>query len=136
MQTFFWPIRIYYEDTDHGGVVYYANYLKYLERARTEWLRSLGFELDVLSEKEQLLFAVRHLDIEYLQPARFNERLQVSVHLVHNGGASLELEQKVKNAQGTYLCVAEVKLACLHSQTLRPRRMPPLLQKMLATLNT
>ena len=72
---FYWPVRVYYEDTDSGGVVYYANYLKYLERARTEWLRSRGVEQDALARSAGVIFAVRALTVDYLRPARFNEQL-------------------------------------------------------------
>ncbi|MEJ1469461.1 MAG: YbgC/FadM family acyl-CoA thioesterase, partial [Candidatus Sedimenticola sp. (ex Thyasira tokunagai)] len=77
MMEFIWPVRVYYEDTDSGGVVYYANYLKFMERARTEWLRQLGFEQDELLEKEGILFAVRRVAVDYLRPARFNDELLV-----------------------------------------------------------
>lgn len=78
---FHWPVRVYYEDTDSGGVVYYANYLKFMERARTEWLRSLGFEQDVLNAQHGIIFAVRSVTVEYLRPARFNDLLSVGVRL-------------------------------------------------------
>ena len=74
---FVWPVRVYYEDTDTGGVVYYANYLRFMERARTEWLRSLGFEQDALAREAGVIFAVRSAALEYLRPARFNDLLQV-----------------------------------------------------------
>jgi len=77
MKTFTWPVRIYYEDTDAGGVVYYANYLKFFERARTEMLRAEGFEQDQLLQNEGVLFVVRSVQVDYLTPARFNEQLQV-----------------------------------------------------------
>ncbi|HGX92774.1 MAG TPA: YbgC/FadM family acyl-CoA thioesterase, partial [Candidatus Tenderia sp.] len=78
MELFSWPVRVYYEDTDAGGVVYHASYLCFLERARTEWLRSLGLEQDVLRQRDNILFAVRHIDIAYLKPARFNDQLDVT----------------------------------------------------------
>jgi len=74
-QIFHWPIRVYYEDTDSGGVVYHANYLNYMERARTEWLRNLGFEQDILLQQYGLIFAVRAIDIDYIKPAQFNNEL-------------------------------------------------------------
>ncbi len=74
---FNWPIRVYYEDTDCGGVVYHSNYLKFMEQARTEWLRDLGFEQDILIEKYGIIFAVRSLSIDYLRPALFNQQLRV-----------------------------------------------------------
>ena len=75
---FVWPVRVYYEDTDSGGVVYYANYLRYFERARTEWLRALGFEQPELAQAQQVVFVVRSIAVEYLLPARFNDALNIS----------------------------------------------------------
>ena len=75
------PVRVYYEDTDAGGVVYYANYLKFMERARTEWLRSVGFEQDVLSANERVLFAVRAIKVDFLKPGRFNDLLEATVNV-------------------------------------------------------
>lgn len=122
---FLWDVRVYYEDTDAGGVVYYANYLHFLERARTEWLRSLGFEQDEMMTTEGVLFAVRALQIDYLKPARFNERLQVSVRMVHRGKASITVAQSVqRHTDALSLCTASVKLACLDVVSLRPRPLP------------
>ena len=73
--TFVWPVRVYWEDTDAGGVVYYANYLKFMERARSEWLRVLGFEQDVLRDDAGVVFVVRRVEIDYLSPARFNDQI-------------------------------------------------------------
>jgi acyl-CoA thioester hydrolase len=92
---FFWPVRVYYEDTDNGGVVYYANYLKFMERARTEWLRTRGVEQDVLVQQQGVIFAVRSAQLDYLKPARFNQLLAVSVNVVQVGKASLTFEQRV-----------------------------------------
>jgi acyl-CoA thioester hydrolase len=122
---FTWPVRIYYEDSDAGGIVFYANYLKFMERARTEWLRSLGFEQDVLSEREGILFAVRRVELDYLRPARFNDLLMVTVDLAGRGGASLDFEQEVRrDADGALCCRGRVQVACLSSRTLRPNRIP------------
>ena len=77
MKAFLWQVRVYYEDTDSGGVVYHSNYLKFMERARTEWLRSLGFEQDVLARDEDVIFAVRSINVEFLKPGRFNQLLDV-----------------------------------------------------------
>ncbi len=122
---FLWDVRVYYEDTDAGGVVYYANYLRFLERARTEWLRSLGFEQDEMMATEGVLFAVRALQIDYLKPAHFNERLQVSVRVVHRGKASIAVAQSVRrHTDALTLCTASVKLACLDVASLRPKPMP------------
>lgn len=117
------PIRVYYEDTDAGGLVYYANYLKFMERARTEWLRGLGFEQDALSVEEGVIFAVRAVKVDFYKPGRFNDLLQATVNIRRRGGASLTLKQEVQR-NSTTLCEAEVKLACLDAQSLLPRSIP------------
>lgn len=123
--TFDWPVRVYYEDTDAGGVVFYANYLKFMERARTEWLRAIGYEQDVLRERHGVIFAVRRVALDYLAPALFNDMLRVSSSLAHAGGASLEFDQAVwRDADDTCCCRGSVKVACLAAGTLRPTRMP------------
>ncbi len=122
-EAFSIPVRVYYEDTDAGGVVYYANYLKFMERARTEWLRSRGFEQDELLQREGVLFAVRSVRLEFEQPARFNDALEVTAQVVRRGGASLTFAQEVRRAQAT-LCRGEIKIACLEAATFRPRPIP------------
>ena len=127
MTEFIWPVRVYYEDTDSGGVVYYANYLKFMERARTEWLRSLGFEQDELLKRDNILFAVRSLSLDYLKPARFNDRLLVSARVSARGRASLNFDQAVTRADSAteILCTGQVRIACLAADTLRPHALPP-----------
>ncbi len=120
---FVWPVRVYYEDTDSGGVVYYANYLKFMERARTEWLRKLGFEQDALIRDEGIIFAVRSVDVEYLRPARFNDELQVSARVLHNGGASISFHQEVRRG-AEVLCSGKVKIVSLDAVSFRPRPAP------------
>jgi acyl-CoA thioester hydrolase len=117
------PVRVYYEDTDAGGVVYYANYLKYLERARTEWLRALGFEQDELLRNDGVVFAVRSVNLDFLKPARFNDLLQATVALARRGNASVTVRQKVERA-GVTLCEGEVKIACLDARSFAPRPWP------------
>jgi acyl-CoA thioester hydrolase len=127
---FCWPVRVYYEDTDAGGVVYYANYLKFLERARTEFLRALGFEQDELKTKDGVIFAVREVHAEYLKPARFNDLLTVTCALVAWKPASLEFSQAVLK-HPTTLCQAWVRIACLEAASLRPCPLPESLRKVL-----
>ena len=122
-QPFSWPIRVYYEDTDSGGIVYYANYLKFMERARTEWLRSLGFTQRELAQNEGILFVVRSVAIEYLKPSRFDDRLQVTVEPVKVGAGQIVVAQEVWRAQET-VASANVRLACLNAATMRPVRIP------------
>jgi acyl-CoA thioester hydrolase len=125
METFVWPIRVYYEDTDSGGVVYYANYLKFMERARTEWLRAHGFEQDALLRDRRLLFAVRRLEVDYRRPARFNDRLEVISQVAAAGGASLTFAQTIRRADSAeVLCGAQVKVACLDAESFQACRMP------------
>jgi len=120
---FTWPVRVYWEDTDAGGVVYYANYLKFMERARSEWLRALGFEQDVLRDEHQIVFVVRRVEVDYLAPARFNDALEVAVSLKRIGGASLVVEQTV--ARGvTALIAARVTLACVDAAQFKPVKIP------------
>ncbi|MEE9596743.1 MAG: tol-pal system-associated acyl-CoA thioesterase [Acidiferrobacterales bacterium] len=126
------PIRVYYEDTDAGGLVYYANYLKFMERARTEWLRGLGLEQDALSVEEGVIFAVRAVKVDFYKPGRFNDLLQATVNIRRRGGASLTLKQEVQR-NSTTLCEAEVKLACLDAQSLSPRSIP---NRVVAQLDT
>ena len=122
---FAWPIRVYYEDTDAGGVVFYANYLRYLERARSEWLRSLGFEQDALMQDPGILFAVRRVEVDYERPARFNEQLNVLSTVQGCRGASLDFAQRVERvSDGAVLCRAVVRVACIDAQNMRPARIP------------
>ncbi|NIR60393.1 MAG: tol-pal system-associated acyl-CoA thioesterase [Gammaproteobacteria bacterium] len=133
MVEFHWPVRVYYEDTDAGGVVYYANYLKFMERARTEWLRRLGFEQDRLREEAGVVFAVHTVHVRYLHPARFNELLHVTVKIAEQGRTSLAFEQDVRAAAGEPLfCTGSVRVVCLDVTRLRPHAIPQRLLQELA----
>jgi len=121
VNEFVLPVRVYYEDTDTGGVVYYANYLKFMERARTEWLRSLGFEQDRLMAEENLIFAVRQVQAEYLRPARFNDLLQVTARVLEHRGASIRFAQEVRRGE-ELLCRGEVGIVSLTADEMKPRR--------------
>jgi len=123
MKEFNWPVRVYYEDTDAGGVVFYANYLKFFERARTEFLRSAGFEQDRLLLDEQIIFVVRSVSVDYLKPARFNEQLDVSAKIVENKRASLVFEQSITRGQDV-LCNGSIRIACLDAQSMKPKSIP------------
>lgn len=126
--TFVWPVRVYWEDTDAGGVVYYANYLKFMERARSEWLRAFGVEQDVLRDEAGVVFVVRRVEIDYLSPARFNEQLEVSVVLHEAGRASLSVRQELMRGS-TRLAEAVVTLACVDAIRFKPVKIPePILQ--------
>jgi acyl-CoA thioester hydrolase len=122
---FDWPVRVYYEDTDAAGVVFYANYLRFMERGRTEWLRALGFEQDQLRAEQGVVFAVTAVDLKYLTPARFNDLLTVRSSLSYKGGASLAFEQEILRVTDQAVCCrGSVKVVCLDATTMRPRRLP------------
>ena len=130
--AFIWPVRVYYEDTDAAGVVFYANYLKFMERARTEWLRALGFEQTTLMHDHNVVFVVRSLAVEYLRPAVFNDELEVAVSLTRARGSLLEILQGIRCGQRT-LVTGEVKVACVNTQSFKPVRIPDPILKKLAT---
>lgn len=129
---FIFPIRVYYEDTDAAGVVYYANYLKFMERTRTEWLRQLGFEQTQLRQQYQIIFVVKHVNIDYRKPAKFNDILQVTAQIIKFGKASLTFLQKIKR-ENNELCVATVKLGCIHCDHFRPHPLPLVILEALQT---
>jgi acyl-CoA thioester hydrolase len=123
---FSFPVRVYWEDTDAGGVVYYASYLKFLERARSEWLRALGIDQVKLLRDERLQFVVVEANIRYHRPARFDDELVVSVALEELRGASLALAQDVRRGEDAseLLISARIRAACLDADSLRPRPLP------------
>jgi acyl-CoA thioester hydrolase len=131
-EPFVWPVRVYYEDTDAGGVVYYANYLKFAERARTEWLRAIGFEQTELAERHGVIFVVRSAAIDYLKPARFNDSLRVTVELIKVGAGQIDLNQRVIR-DDDLLAKAAVKIACVGLHTMRPTRIPQSLRTRIRT---
>lgn len=126
-------MRVYYEDTDAVGVVYHAAYLQFMERARTEWLRSLGYEQQGARERHNLGFIVRSLSLDYVKGARLDDLLEVSVTIARRGGASLVFEQEVRRvADGTLCCRGLIKVACVTLDSLKPRPLP---QPLLAEIN-
>ena len=129
MEEFNWNVRVYYEDTDAGGVVYHGAYLKFMERARTEWLRQLGFSQRKLEEEFSLIFAVTKLEIKYRQAARIDEMLNVNARIVKYGGASIDFHQSITNEEDDGICNADVGIACIDSQTFKPKRLPDMLKK-------
>lgn len=120
---FEWPVRIYYEDTDCARVVYYANYLKFLERARTEWLRSLGWSQDQMLKELHLIFVVAGVEIKYRKPARLDDQLTIKCRTLNVGKASIVFEQEIWR-KDELLISAQVKCGCLDSDTYRPKLMP------------
>jgi acyl-CoA thioester hydrolase len=121
------PVRVYYEDTDAQGVVYYANYFRFLERARTEWLRSLGVDMLRLQEEERRIFVVAEVNVKFLAPARLNEDLLVTAGLVDSTRVAFDIEQKIyrNNTDGDLLISGIVKAAFLDADSMRPKRLPP-----------
>ncbi len=149
MSVFSWAARVYWEDTDGGGIVYYANYLRFLERARTEWLRSLGHSQQELARAPGILFAVTGLSIEYRRPARLDDELTITCEpraeratLMHfaqriyrqSGGEPARNGREAGSAQ--VLVEADVRVACVDARTLKPKRLPDFLVAALALERT
>ena len=128
MSRFSWTARVYWEDTDGGGIVYYANYLRFLERARTEWLRSLGHSQQELARSPGILFAVAGLSIEYRRPARLDDELVITCEPRGERAAAMRFAQRIERSPGGELLVeADVRVVCLDARTLRPKRLPEFL---------
>ena len=124
--AFSWPVRVYYEDTDAQGVVYYANYFKFMERARTEWIRSLGIEQDTLLDEARRMFVVVDMHAEFRSPARFNDELIVTAGLKSRARASFVIAQDIfrGDADGELLLSGTVRAAFLDADTLKPTKLP------------
>ena len=128
-QTFNWPIRVYYEDTDSGGVVYHSNYLNFMERARTEWLRHLGFEQTYIRDELNVIFVVHNMQIIFKKPAKFNDMLTITSQLCKVGRGSFEFMQTITTSEPVLgkrnvLVEAQVKLACINALTFKPVGIP------------
>jgi acyl-CoA thioester hydrolase len=122
---FLWPLRVYWEDTDAGGVVYHASYVRFLERARTEYLRQRGIEQDALRRDNNVVFVVRDMALRFVRPARLDDQLQVGVRLHQRRPASLTfLQEIVRGADGVVLVEAQVRAACVTADAFRPRPIP------------
>lgn len=132
---FNWQVRVYYEDTDSGGVVYHSNYLKYMERARTEWLRHLGFEQTELKDALNSLFVVHSMQIQFKKPAKFNDLLTVTSELSMMGHGSFVFLQKISLDTQT-LVEANVKIACVDALTFKPSKIPNQLKLKLQQLSS
>lgn len=127
-----WPIRVYYEDTDHSGAVYYANYLRFFERGRTELLRSLGFEPDLLAQRERVLFVVYRIGVDYRRPALFNDVLRIVTRVDGLGRTWIEFHQTVyREGESVPLSCGWVVVACVEPEGFRPIRIPAALQRAL-----
>ena len=128
---FAWNVRVYYEDTDTAGVVYYANYLRFFERARTEWLRALGVNQQEIAASEGLVFVVRRAALDFLAAARLDDLLQISVGVLKLSRASVELEQEAM-VDGRRVCSATVLVACVRREDFRPVAIPETIRKKMA----
>jgi acyl-CoA thioester hydrolase len=139
MSVFSWRARVYWEDTDGGAVVYYANYLRFLERARTEWLRAHGHSQHELAREPGILFTVVSVQVDYRAPARLDDELEITCEPQAEGAASLRFAQRIYRAmrgggsEPALLVQASVRVACVDARSLRPRRLPQFLLDVLAT---
>jgi len=131
-RSFRFPVRVYYEDTDAAGVVYYANYLKFMERARTEWLAAIGHPLAAFEREHGIVFVVHRCEIDYRRPARLNDVLEVTVEIIDHGPARLVARQEVLR-DGAVLTSARIVLACLDASRWRPARIPAPLAAVMET---
>lgn len=132
MSDFHWPIRVYYEDTDGGGLVYHANYLKFMERARTEWLRSLGFEQNELKNKMGVIFVVRNIALQYKRPAYFDDALTVISSLSKVGRSLLVFEQAI-HRDHLLLTQATIEIVCISASEFKPVHIPQSIQQAMQT---
>ncbi|WP_044490362.1 tol-pal system-associated acyl-CoA thioesterase [Burkholderia pseudomallei] len=121
---FAWPVRVYYEDTDAGGVVYYANYLKFFERARTEWLRACGIDQSRIADETGAIFIVRHAALDYRALARLDDALQIVCRIARIGRASVEFEQQAWRGN-TLLVAADIRIGCVDRSAFKPTAIPP-----------
>ena len=127
---FEWNARVYFEDTDSGGVVYHANYLKFMERARTEWLRSLGLNQIKLKQEDKVMFVVRKIDIQYKMPARFNDELLIQTDCVKTTDYSIILKQNIlKDRQ--IITEGKVEIVCINSDLFKPVRIPKMAKQLM-----
>lgn len=122
LREFYWPVRVYIEDTDAGEIVYYVNYLKFMERARTELMRELGFGKRFIFD-QQLMFVVHSLNVNYRKPARLDDQLSVSANVIKLGRTYILFEQTICR-ESEILCSAQVKIACVDKQTVKPTAIP------------
>jgi acyl-CoA thioester hydrolase len=132
VNPFTFQVRVYYEDTDRGGVVYYANYLRFFERARSEWLRSLGVNQEDLAAVEGIGFVVARAEIDFKAGARLDDLLSVTVKLVEKRKTYLWLEQEVRLANGQVCAAARVQAACVRHKDMRPQPIPEMLAERMA----
>jgi len=125
MNPFVWKVRVYWEDTDAGGVVYHSQYLNFFERARTEWLRGKGVHQAKIAREDNVLFAIRHMDINFVQAARLDDELDITVFSVETGGVRMTLRQDMTRCSDRQLvATAKMTAVCLQADNFKPTRMP------------
>ena len=125
MNPFVWKVRVYWEDTDAGGVVYHSQYLNFFERARTEWLREKGIHQAKIARQDNVLFAIRHMDINFVQAARLDDELDITVHSVETGGVRMTFKQDMTRcSDGQLVATAKLTAVCLKADNFKPTRMP------------
>ncbi len=130
MSAFQWPVRVYWEDTDAGGVVYHTGYIRFFERGRTEWLRKLGFSQARMAAETRVLFSVVDLTTQFIQPARLDDELVVHTRIAEMSGATVTFEQRIlRQPEGAPIAEGRVRVACLDAGNFRPRRLPPALRE-------
>lgn len=133
--VFRWPLRVYWEDTDAGGVVFYANYLKFFERARTEWLRALGFGQQALRESAGGMFVVTDASLQYRRPARLDDQLLVTTWMQEAGRVCMTIGQQARlgpDLDGAVLCDARIRIGWVQADSFKPARIPPSIVKALS----
>ena len=131
--TFEWGVRVYFEDTDSGGVVYHANYLKFMERARTEWLRNFGLNQTKLKQEDKIMFVVRKIDIQYKIPARFNDELIIQTNCIKATNYSLMLKQNILRDK-QIITEGKVEIVCISADFFKPVRIPKIVKQLMEIL--
>ena len=130
---FEWDVRVYFEDTDSGGVVYHANYLKFMERARTEWIRNFGLNQTKLKKEDKVMFVVRKIDIQYKIPARFNDELIVQTNCIRATNYSLMLKQNILRGK-EIITEGKVEIVCISADFFKPVRIPKIAKQLMEIL--
>ena len=136
--AFRWPLRVYYEDTDAGGIVFYANYLKFFERARTEWLRAAGVGQQLLANESGCMFVVKNASIDYHSPAKLDDSLEISVRILKLGRASVLFTQeawRMNDQDPVRLCTGSIRVGCVDANSMRPTEIPVAVFKKIRNAN-
>ena len=124
------PVRVYYEDTDAHGIVYHGSMVRFLDRGRTEWLRSRGVDMETLATDDNMLFVVRSLQLRYSQPAQYGMLLQVTARCISRSRSSILIGQRILSAAGDCICDGEVRVVCIDAACRRPRSLPSYIEEL------